>query len=394
VATAAIPVSSAMPAVRYRWRMGVEARAIVLVTAVLLAFGVAVLYSASAIVAMQADLPSYFYLWRQFLGILFGLFVFAVFAKVDAERWSAWAWPVMIFAIVTMLVIILPGTEGIARRVNGSRRFLFGTSFQPSELAKFAVIIWTAMLVVKKGATLRRLTKGLLPFLIVVGILDFLAILEPDLSVAMMFTLSMGIILFAGGARIGHFVLLAGLAIPALWQQVERLQYTLLRMASFLDAGSAPSEYGYQLKQSLIAVGSGGIAGVGFGEGRQQYGFLPLPQTDFIGSNIGEEWGFIGMLLVIALFTFYGWLGMRIASQARSMFLRLTAVGITTMMVITAYLHLGVVIGLLPTTGLTLPFVSYGRSNLVLSLFMTGILVNIGSSRERVVGEHASNPLD
>lgn len=373
--------------------MTVEARALVLLVAAILAFGLAVLYSASAIVAMQANQSSAFYLWRQLVGVAAGAVVFAVAAKLDAERWKDWAWPIMGLALLTMLVIVLPGTEGIARRVNGSRRFLFDRSFQPSELSKFAVIVWTSMLVVRKGDALQRFGKGLLPFLVVVGTLDVLAILEPDLSVAMMLTLVMGIVLFAGGARIGHFVLLAGLAIPALWQQMERLQYALLRMVSFVDAGSAPQQYGYQLQQSLIAVGSGGFPGVGFGEGRQQYGFLPLPQTDFIASNIGEEWGFLGLALVVAMFAAYGWLGIRIATRARTPFQRLVAVGITSTMVITAYLHIGVVIGLLPTTGLTLPFVSYGRSNLVLSLFMTGVLANIGSTREKVHGENASNPL-
>ena len=398
---ATLPISGASGAihpahagVRERWRMTFEARALVLVVAVILAFGLAVLYSASAIVAMQAQVNSAFYLWRQLLGVAAGAVIFAVAAKLDAERWKNWAWPIMGFALVAMLVVVLPGTEGIARRVNGSRRFLFGTSFQPSELAKFAVVVWTAMLVVRKGETLRRFSKGLLPFLVVVGALDVLAILEPDLSVAMMLTLVMGIILFAGGARVGHFVLLGGLSIPLLWQQMERLQYALLRMASFLDAGSAPQQYNYQLQQSLIAVGSGGFLGVGFGEGRQQYGFLPLPQTDFIASNIGEEWGFLGLALIVALFAAYAWLGMRIAARARTPFQKLVAVGITATMVITAYLHVGVVIGLLPTTGLTLPFVSYGRSNLVLSMFMTGVLANIGSEREKVVGEHASNPLE
>ena len=379
---------------RLRWRMSVEARALVLVTAVLIVFGLAVLYSASAIVAMQPPYDgSAYFLLRQLTGVLVGAIVFAVAAKLDAERWQEWAWPIMGLTLVLMLVVVLPFTESIAPRINGSRRFLFGSSLQPSELGKLAVVIWTAMLVVKKGPMLRRLTKGLLPFLLVIGTLNVLALLEPDLSAAMMYTLLMGLILFAGGARIGHFVLLGIIAIPVLWSEVQRLQYALLRMVSFLDPGAAPAEVGYQLNQSLIAVGSGRLWGMGFGEGRQQYGFLPLPYNDFVASNIGEEWGFLGMLALVAVFTLYGWLGFRIARQARTPFLTLTAIGLTLTVVITAYLHIGVVIGLLPTTGLTLPFISYGRSNLVLSLLMTGVLVNIGSVRERVVGERATDPV-
>jgi cell division protein FtsW len=387
---AAAPAAAA--GVRERWRMSVEARALVLVTAILLVFGLATLYSASAIVAMNAGRSSMFYFLKQVTGVVAGLCAFAVVAKMDAERWRAWAWPMMLVALVTMTLIVLPWTLGIAPRVNGSRRFLFGSSLQPSEFGKLAVIAWTAMLVVKKGDQLRRLTKGLFPFLLVIGALDLLAILEPDLSVAMLYTLVMGVVLFAGGVRIGHFVALGIIAIPLLWNQAQRLQYVVLRMVSFLDPGKAPTEINYQLKQSLIAVGSGGFFGVGFGQGRQQLGFLPLPYNDFIGSNIGEEWGFLGLVALVVAYSAYGWLGARIAANARTPFQSLMAIGLTVTTVVTAYLHIGVVIGLLPTTGLTLPFISYGRSNLVLSLLMTGILVNIGSQRERVVGGHATDP--
>lgn len=377
---------------RHRWRAGPEARALILVTAVLIAFGLATLYSASAMLAVEEGRGSAFFLVRQAGGALFGVVAFAVVARIDAERWRRWAWPLMGIVLVLMLLVILPFTESIAPRIHGSRRFVFGSSVQPSEIAKLAIVIWTSMLVVRKGETLRRLTKGLLPFLVVAATLSLLALLEPDLSAALMFALIMGIVLFAGGARIGHFVVLGALAVPVLWQQLERLQYALLRMTSFIDPGAAPREVSYQLQQSLIAVGSGGLLGVGFGEGRQQNGFLPLPYNDFIASNIGEEWGFIGLSGVMLAFALYGYLGFRIARNARSPFQELTAVGLTVTTIITAYLHVGVVIGLLPTTGLTLPFISYGRSNLVLSLVMTGILVNIGSSRERVGAEGPTDP--
>ena len=384
---------TAIAQTRDRWRMGVEARALVLLTAVLLAFGLAVLYSASAMVALHAELGSAHYLLRQLSGLGIGVVAFAVAAKMDAERWNKWAWPLMIGTIFLLLVIVLPFTTSIAPRINGSRRFLLSGSIQPSELGKLAVIVWTSMLLVKKGDQMRRLTKGLLPFLVILGVLDLLVVLEPDLSVAIMYTLVMGIILFAGGVRIGHFVVLGMIAIPVLWHEMERLQYVLLRLVTFLDPGTPPSETKYQLWQSLIAVGSGGFFGRGFGEGRQQLGFVPFGYNDFIGSNIGEEWGFVGLTLVTLAFTAFAWLGFRIARSARSPFLQLVAIGLTVTVVTTAFLHIGVVVGLLPTTGLTLPFISYGRSNLVLSLFMTGVLVNIGSTKERVHGAAATNPL-
>ena len=385
-------MASSVADVRYRWYMGPEARLILLITATLLAFGLATVYSASAIYAQSKDLGGSYFFFRQLVGVTAGLVALAVFAKVDAELWSKYAWPLMLLSIVLLIVIILPFTESIAPRLRGSRRFLIGSSLQPSELGKIAVIMWTSMLVVKKGDALRRLTKGLLPFLVVIGLLDLLVALEPDLSVAMMYTLIMGIILFAGGVRIGHFVVLGIIAIPLLWGQMQRLNYALLRMTAFFDPGSAPPHVSDQLRQSLIAVGSGQVLGLGFGRGRQQLGFLPLAYDDFIAGSIGEEWGFVGLCVLILAFTAYGALGFRIAKKARSPFLQLAAVGITATIVITAYLHIGVAIGLLPTTGLTLPFISFGRSNLVLSMLMTGILVNIGSTREKVIGSRATDP--
>ena len=378
--------------VRERWRMGSEARGLMLVTAVLIAFGLAVLYSASAIVAMQEGRNSWYYIARQASGVLAGVIAFAAAAKLPAEKWHDWAWPLMYLAIALLLLcLVLP--ESVAPRINGSKRFLFGSSLQPSEFGKLAVVVWTSMLIVKKGTQLRRLTKGVLPFFVVIGVCDILAALEPDLSVAMLYTVVLGVLLFVGGARVAHFVFIGLILAVPLWRQIEKVQYAVLRLTSFLDPGAAPSQVSYQLTQSLIAVGSGGALGQGFGQGRQQYGFLPFPYSDFIASNIGEEWGFLGLAAVTIAFAAYALLGFRIARRARSPFLQLVAVGLTFVTVLTAYLHIGVVVGLLPTTGLTLPFVSYGRSNIVLTMFFTGILVNIGSTRERVIGSGATDPI-
>ena len=377
--------------IRERWRMGAEARGLVLVMTLVLVFGLAVLYSASAIVAMQEDKNSWYYVARQITGVLAGAVAFAIAAKMDAEKLREWAWPLMWLTILSLVFcLVLP--EWMAPRVNGSKRFLFGTSLQPSEFGKLGVVIWTSMLIVKKGDQLRRLTKGVLPFFVVIGMLDVLAALEPDLSVVMLYTLLLAVLLFAGGARIAHFVALCAFAIPVLWTKIERVQYAALRLTAFFDPGGAPTQMKYQLKQSLIAVGSGGPLGVGYGQGRQQYGFLPFPYSDFIASNIGEEWGFLGLAAITVAFAAYALLGFRIARTARSPFLQLVAVGLTFVTVLTAYLHIGVVVGLLPTTGLTLPFVSYGRSNIVLTMLMTGILVNVGSTKEKVRAA-ATDPL-
>ena len=391
---AAIPLreAAARADVRFRWRMSPEAKALVLVSIFLLMMGLAVLYSASAITALNKGLGGTFYLRQQLSGALVGLVVFAIAAKLDAERWREWAWPLMWVTIAVLFaVLVLP--ESIAPRHLGSKRFLLGRSVQPSELGKFAIVIWTAMLVVKKGDQLRRFSKGLLPFMVVLGALCVLVLAEPDLSVAMLYIVLMSIVLFTGGVRIAHFVLLGMCAVPFLWAEMERVQYALLRLTSFLSPGMAPGA-SYQLRQSLVAVGSGGLFGVGFGEGRtSSLGFLPEPFSDFIGANIGEEMGFIGILVLVVAFAAYALLGFRIARTARSPFLQLVAVGLTFATVLTAYIHIGVVVGLLPTTGLTLPFVSLGRTNLILTMFLTGVLVNIGSTRERVIGTSATDPL-
>lgn len=386
-------MTDAVQHVRYRWRMGSDARLLTVLTFILLAFGLATVYSASAITAMQEGHDSAYFVLRQASGMLAGLVIFGICAKVDAERWARWAWPLMILSLFLLLVIILPFTTRLAPRIHGARRYLFGASLQPSEIGKLAVVVWTSMLVIKKGDAMRKLRRGLVPFLVVVGALDLLVYVEPDLSTAMFYTLIMGIILFAAGVRIGHFVAMGIVGIPVLYTRAEKLQYVMLRMSAFFDPGNAPAHVDYQARQSLIAVGSGGFWGVGFGQGRQQYGFLPFAYDDFIAGNIGEEWGFVGIVLLVLAFALYAYLGFRIARNARTPFQRLLAIGIVVTTVLTAFLHIGVAISLLPNTGLTLPFISYGRSNLVLTLLMTGILVNIGSERERVIGAGATNPL-
>jgi cell division protein FtsW len=372
--------------------MGVYARVLTVLTLAFLALGLVTVYSASNIVAAQTGHNGAYFMLRQLAGMLVGLVAFGVAAKVDAEKWYDWAWPIMIASLVLLAIVVLPFTIRIAPRIHGARRFLFGSSVQPSEIAKLAVITWTSMLVVKKGDAMRRLSKGLFPFLVIVGLMDALVYVEPDLSSAMFYTLIMGIILFAAGVRIGHFVALVVIAIPALYSRAEKLQYVVLRMSAFFNPGLTP-HVDYQARQSLIAIGSGGLWGVGFGQGRQQYGFLPFAYDDFIAATIGEERGFIGLTILVAGYVIYAYLGFQIARAARSKFQQLVAVGIVATVVISAFLHIGVTIGLLPNTGLTLPFVSYGRSNLLLTLLLTGILVNIGSERERVMGEGATNPL-
>ncbi len=367
-------------AVRERWAMSVEAKALFLVTGVLLAFGLSVLYSASASVAGGAGIVQ-----KQIMGACMGMVLLALASKFDAEKWTALAWPMVGLAGFLLLLVILPFMPNWMTPAKlGANRSLGvpGLYVQPSEFAKFAVIVWTSMLIVKKGDKLRHLFKGLTPFLIVVGTLALLAGLEPDVSVALTLLLIMGVILFASGARVGHFLFLGVLGLPALLLVFQKLPYVMSRLDAVLHPGGGKG----QLSNSVIAVGSGALFGKGYGQGMQQGGWVPLGHNDFIGSVLGEEFGFVGMLFVVTVFALYGYLGFRIAQHARTPFQQLVATGITFTMLFTAFVHLGVVIGIVPTTGLTLPFFSSGLSNLLLSFVMTGILVNIGSSRERVYG--------
>lgn len=376
--------------VRERWAMGLEARALILITAVLVALGLATLFSASALEALQkGDPPSTFFM-KQLTGVAAGIVLFAIAAKVDAQRMEGHAPAIMWAGIVLMALTLVPG---IGAEHLGSRRYLLGRSVQPAELMKVAVVVWTAAMVIRKGDQMRRLSKGMPIFLVMVGIPTLIAFKQPDYSMGLMFVLLMLLVLFAAGARIGHFVLLGFLGAPLLWHQLMQKKYFRDRLAAFFGQEGARVELNDQQAQSLMAVGSGGLTGTGYGEGMQSYGWVPMGKDDFIAATIGEEWGFLGMTLVILAFATWTWLGFRIARKARSRFLQLVAMGLTATVAITAYVHIGVVINLLPNTGLTLPFFSNGRTNLVLTLAVTGILVNIGSEREKVYGGFATDPV-
>jgi cell division protein FtsW len=267
--------------------------------------------------------------------------------------------------------------------VNGARRWLdLGLiNFQPSELARMVVVIWCAMLASKKGLQVREFKKGVLPFMLILGLVSVLILLEPNLSMATLVALLGGLVLFTSGAKIGHFLLLGGAGMILVFHQIRDAQYRLARLVTFMNPGDATSDAGFQIKQSLVGIGSGQIFGVGFGEGQQKLGYLPYAYSDFLFSTIGEEWGFLGVLVVVTLFSLFCWLGFRIAKTAGDPFAQYLAVGLTATIGLTAFMHMAVSLGLMPTTGLTLPFMSYGRSSQVISLLGTGILINIGRLR-------------
>jgi cell division protein FtsW len=358
------------------------ASGLIAITLLLVGFGLLSVYSASSFTAQSEGLPDSYYLVQQAARALVGIAALLAASFVDYRVYRYLAWPLLAATAALLIIIILPGTEAIAPRINGARRWLMlGVTVQPSELAKIAIVIWTAALAVKKQERLRSLRYGLVPFLLVIGPVCLLILLEPHLSGAMLVGALAFIVLFAAGGRLGHFLFLAMLGLPVLWDQVANTGYRMNRMMAFMKPGMGADDIGYQLNQSLIAIGSGGPFGVGFGESRQKLLYLPEPQNDFIFSIIAEEWGLIGSVFLIGLFLTWAIIGMRIAGSAPDLFGRLLAVGLTSMVAVGAFAHIGVTLGVLPTTGVNLPFISAGGTGLVLALGVTGILVNIAKQR-------------
>ena len=361
-----------------------EARALVGLTFVAFCFGVIEMYSASAFMARAEGHPSHWYALNQVAGAVLGAVMAAVLSRVDHRRYRLWAWPLLLVIGAMLVVIVMPGTSAIAPRINGARRWLnLGISFQPSEFAKIALIAWTAALAVKKQDRLHSLSKGLLPFLVVWLPVVALVLLEPNMSAALLLLLLSALVLFAGGARIGHFIFFGLLAVPVIWHQITHAGYRMQRIAAFLDPTADTDGVSYQIYQSLIAVGSGGLGGVGFGGSRQKFGFLPEPHNDFLFSMIAEEWGLLGIVFVVAIFAGFVWLGYRIAARAPDRFGYLLAIGMTNMIAVSAFLHMGVALSLLPTTGVALPFMSYGRSALLAQFCAVGILLSVARSARR-----------
>ena len=361
---------------------GWEASAIVAVTLLLLAFGLVTLYSASAFLAYQEGRPDYVFAIRQAQGAAVGLVVMVVLARLPYRVWQWTAWPLVALSVIALMMLVVPGLDSRAVEVNGARRWLdIGIRVQPSEFAKVAIIAWTAMMAVRKREQFGRLSRGLLPFLLVWGALLIPVAIQPDLSTAFLMGLLGMLTVFAAGARLGHFAFLGLLMSPILWLQLQvgyrktRLEDYFLQLRDPLAASSEGAAY--QSYQATVALGSGGLTGTGFGQGRQKFGFLPEPHNDFIFSMIGEEWGFVGVSLVVVAYLFLIVVGYRIARRAPDIFGQLLALGCVNLVALQAFLHVGVGVGLLPTTGLAMPLVSWGRSNLVVTLAVIGILVSV-----------------
>jgi len=362
---------------------GWEATVLLVATLVLLCFGLVTLYSASGFLAQRQNLPDWHYVVLQAGGAAIGLVVLWGCSRIPLGFWEDCAWPLLLAVIAMLVAIILPGTTAIAPEINGARRWLvlWGVTLQPSELAKIAVVVWTARVAVRQAGQFQSLSRGLLPLLVVWGAVLFPVLLEPDLSTACLIALLGSLVVFAAGGRIGHFLFLGALTFPVVQAQLG-VSFRAHRMLAFLDPAADPAGAGFQVRQSLVALGSGGPYGVGFGEGRQKFGFLPEAHNDFIFAMVGEEWGLLGVVFLLSLYTTLVVVGLRIARRAPDEFSQLLAVGLIGIVGVQALLHMAVGLGLVPPTGIALPLVSYGRSNQIVTLASVGMLIAVARATD------------
>ena len=346
----------------------------------LVAIGVVMVYSASSVRSYISTSDPGSQGFQQGIWAVLGLVLMVVASRSDFRLLRYAAIPVFVLTMALLFIVLIPG---IGTTAFGSRRWLYLPGlggFQPAELAKLAVCLYLAHWLDRRGADARGLLNGLVPFAILVAPGFLLIALEPDLGTAGVYAAASLAIFFMAGANLLYLGAIGAAVMGVAYHMVTQTEYQLQRIDSFLDPFKDPLHHGYNAVQSLMALALGGITGAGLGASRQKYLYLPAPSTDFIFSIIGEEWGLIGTLTVLALFVMVAYQGYRIAIQAPDTFSGLLAAGITTWLVAQACINMMVVTALLPVTGIPLPFISYGGSALIINLVAVGILLSI--SRE------------
>ncbi len=318
---------------------------------------------------------------KQLFGVAVGAAAMLVTSRVP---YAFWGRPkVVLFGIIaSMILLILVVIPGVGTSINGSRRWLSlgGLSFQPGEMAKYACVLFMASVLTARGKKIRLFFKGILPVLIVPGILFLIILEQPNLSTAGTIIIVSFLMVLLSGAKWRHMALLGlgGLALGGYY--AWSADYRRERLLSFTDPFAKMSDEGYQLSQSLIAFGSGGLFGMGLGQGRQKYAYLPYPESDFIFAIVGEDFGLLGCLCVIALFVAFMLAGMRVAVRCEDRFGCLLSAGIVAMISVQAFINMGVVVGILPTTGLPLPFFSAGGTSLSITMAAVGVVLNVSRS--------------
>ena len=335
-------------------------------------------YSASSYYsAFKFNDPEY-YLKRQLLWACIGLIFMVIAMKIDYHMIKKYTFPIMGITVVLLLAVF------VFPPINGARRWiqLGGATFQPSEIAKYTIVLYMARSLVQKGEKVKEFFKGVLPYLGVSAFYAGIILTEPNLSIASVIMIVTVVILFAVGARFIHIVAIGSTLVAAVGVLTITAPYRMKRLMNFMDPFADSQGDGYQLVQSLLALGSGGVTGSGIGQSRQKCLYIPEPHTDFIFSIIGEEWGLIGGAFIILLFVIFIWRGVKTAVTAIDMYGTILAIGITSVVATQAIINVAVVTGSMPVTGVPLPFISYGGSALVFNMFAMGILLNV--SRQSV----------
>jgi cell division protein FtsW len=342
----------------------------------ILAIGLIMVYSASAVLAFHDYGDRFYFVKRQALFAALGVGALFFTMNLHYSVWKKWAPMALIVCFGLLVLVLVPGI-GVVR--GGARSWLGISSFgiQPSEFMKLAMILFLAKWLSEKQQTITQFRKGLLPPLGLVGLAFGLIMLQPDLGTGSVMLGAAMLLIFTAGARMAHLGGLVGLGVVGFIGLIIAAPYRLKRITNFLDPWADPLGGGYQIIQSLLAIGPGGLVGLGLGMSRQKYSYLPEPQTDFIFSIVAEELGFIGGITLILLFLIVVWRGVRAAIAAPDTFGSLLAIGITGIIGVQVLINIGVVIGMMPVTGITLPLVSYGGSSLTLLLTALGILLNV-----------------
>lgn len=349
---------------------------LIILTLSLLTIGLIMVYSASAIWADYKFEDSFFFAKRQMLFAGIGVIAMFFIMNIDYWSWRTWAKIIIILCFVLLIAVLIPGIGNVR---NGSRSWIGVGAFsiQPSEFMKLAMITFLAKFLSERQKLITSFKKGLLPSLSLVFLAFALIMLQPDLGTGTVMIGTSIIMIFIAGARISHFIGLGLIGVAGFVALILSAPYRMARITSFLDPWQDPLGSGFQIIQSLYAIGPGGLFGLGLGESRQKFFYLPEPQTDFIFAILAEELGFIGGSFIILLFSLLLWRGIRIALGAPDLYGSFLAVGIIAMIAIQVMINIGVVTGLMPVTGITLPFLSYGGSSLTLMLMAVGVLLNI-----------------
>jgi cell division protein FtsW len=356
---------------------------LLLITMTLTCLGVVMVYSASAVMADKRYHDGFYFLKRQGGFAMVGTLLMLVTMQVDYHFWQRWALKILIFSLLLLLVVLIPGLGGSAGGSSRWIKIIAGFRFQPSELAKIALIFYLAFALDRKQEKIKSLGPGFLSYMVVLLLLMALLLKQPDLGSVVTLFLVAFIVLFAAGTRPAYIMTVILLSLPAFYLLVMRVAYRKRRIMAFLDPWQDPQNSGFQIIQSLMAMGTGGLLGQGLGAGKQKLFYLPEAHTDFILAVIGEELGFVGILVVVGLYFVLVERSLRIALGAPDPFGRFLALGIAVLLGVEATVNMGVVTGLLPTKGLALPLVSYGGSSLLITLSAIGILLNISSSGNR-----------